>query len=145
MIKAFFAFVGLLVFLMMPVSSALADEAPYVIQDFATSSKTVDGDSFTYPKGEGEMRLVRAGFKKGATFPLHTHPVPLMAYIETGELTLTRNDGTSEKFGQDDTFIAGPNTPPHTMGNTGDSTAVMWITFAATDGAPNLELVESSS
>ena len=129
----------------MPVTSVLAEETPYVIQEFAASSKTVDGDSFIYPKGEGEMRLVRTEFKKGATFPMHTHPVPLMAYIETGELTLTRDDGTSEIFGQDHTFIAGPNTPPHTMRNTGDSTAVMWITFAATDGAPNLELINSAS
>ena len=120
----------------------MASGATFDIQEMASSSKTVDGDGFIYPKGNGEMRLVRAELQKGATFPMHTHPVPLMACIETGELTLMREDGSSETFKQDDTFIAGPKTPPHAMGNTGGDTAVMWMTFTAAEGVPNLELVE---
>ena len=142
MLNIVVSIVGFILFLVAPVPSSIAADAPFDIQEMATSSKTVDGDSFNYPTGNGEMRLVRAEFQKGATFPMHTHPVPLMAYVETGELTLTREDGSSETFKQDDTFIAGPNTPPHTMGNTGGDTAVMWITFTAAEGVPNLELVE---
>ena len=142
MVKTVLSFIGFLLLLIAPVSNAFAADVPYTIQDIGISSKTVDGDSFRYPKGKGELRLVRAEFEKGATFPMHTHPAPLMAYIETGEMTLTRKDGSSETFKQDDTFIAGPNTPPHTMGNTGNSKAVMWITVTAAEGVPNLELVD---
>ena len=55
--------------------------------------------------------------------PMHTHPTPLMACIETGEMPLTRNDGSSESFKEGDMFIAGLDTLPHAMGNTGDVTA----------------------
>ena len=118
--------------------SAYAD--PVNVTEIFTSSTTIDGDTFKYPSGKSEMRLVKVEFEKGATFPMHTHATPLLGYIEKGELTLTKEDGSSESFGEDESFILGPKTPAHTMGNTGNSEAVMWVTFAAAKGKPNLTL-----
>ena len=128
---------ALLMMFVMP-SFAMAD--PVNVTEMYTSSTTIDGDAISYPAGQAEMRLVRVEFEEGATFPMHTHATPLLGYIEKGELTLAKNDGSSESFGQDESFVLGPKTPAHTMGNTGDGEAIMWVTFAAAEGVPNLDL-----
>ena len=129
-------FFSLLVF----VAPAIASAEPIVVTDIFSSSTTIEGDSFNYPSAKVEMRLVRGEFEEGSTFPLHTHATPLLGYIEQGELTLTKEDGSSQSFGSGESFVLGPKTPPHTMGNTGKGTAVMWVTFAASEDLPNLDM-----
>ena len=136
--RQFFAsLIALSMFLVMPYA-ALAE--PVSVTEMFTSSTTIDGDAFKYPSGKAEMRLVRVAFEEGATFPMHTHATPLLGYIEKGELTLAKKDGSNEVFKQDESFILGPKTPAHTMGNSGDGDAIMWVTFAAAKGIPNLDL-----
>ena len=127
--------------LMVFVGPALASAEPISVTEMFSSSTTIEGDSFDYPSGKAEMRLVRVEFEEGATFPLHTHATPLLGYIEKGELTLSKQDGTSQSWGTDESFVLGPKTPAHTMGNTGKGSAVMWVTFAASEDLPNLDLV----
>ena len=137
--KLFSLFLGLTLFILSP-SMAIAD--PVDVTEIFTSNKTIEGENFKYPRGTAEMRLVKAEFEKGATFPMHTHKTPLMGYIDKGELTLTKEDGTSQVFKTNESFILGPKTPPHTMGNTGDENAVMWVAFASAEGVPNLNLID---
>lgn len=139
MIKLISLFLGFILFAISP-SSAFAD--PINVTEVFTSNKTIEGENFKYPRGTAEMRLVKAEFEKGATFPMHTHKTPLMGYIDKGELTLTKEDGTSVTFKENDSFILGPKTPPHTMGNSGNETAVMWVALASAEGVPNLNIVE---
>ena len=129
-------FFSLMVFAVPAVASA----EPISVTEMFSSSTTIEGDSFDYPSGKAEMRLVRVEFEEGAMFPLHTHSTPLLGYIEKGELTLSKQDGTSQSWGMDESFVLGPKTPAHTMGNTGKGSAVMWVTFAATEDLPNLDL-----
>ena len=129
-------FFSLLVFAVPAVASA----EPITVTKMFSSSTTIEGESFDYPSGKAEMRLVRVEFEEGATFPLHTHATPLLGYIEKGKLTLSKQDGTSQSWGTDESFVLGPKTPAHTMGNTGKGSAVMWVTFAATEDLPNLDL-----
>ena len=126
--------------LMLFVVPAVASAEPISVTEMFSSSTTIEGDSFDYPSGKAEMRLVRVEFEEGATFPLHTHATPLLGYIEKGELTLAKQDGTSQSWGTDESFVLGPKTPAHTMGNTGKGSAVMWVTFAASEDLPNLDL-----
>ena len=139
MLKLFTGFLALTLLLISP-SIAIAD--PVDVTEVFTSNKTIEGQNFKYPRGTAEMRLVKAEFEKGATFPMHTHKTPLMGYIDKGELTLTKEDGTSQVFKTNESFILGPKTPPHTMGNSGNETAVMWVAFASAEGIPNLNLTE---
>jgi len=133
-------FVAIFFSLMVFASPALASAEPISVTEMFSSSTTIEGDSFDYPSGKAEMRLVRVEFEEGATFPLHTHATPLLGYIEKGELTLAKQDGTSQSWGTDESFVLGPKTPAHTMGNTGKGSAVMWVTFAASEDLPNLHL-----
>ena len=119
---------------------AMASAVPISVTEMFSSSKTIEGDSFDYPSGKAEMRLVRVEFEEGAKFLLHLYATPSLGYIEKGELTLSKQDGTCQSWGMDKSSVLGPKTPAHTMGNTGKGSAVMWVTFAATEDLPNLDL-----
>ncbi len=121
---------------------ALAAESPVDVQEVFTSTKTIEGDAFSYPKGKAEMRLYRVEVQAGEEIPLHSHPAPLTGHIETGQLTLKKESGKSQTFREGDSFVLGVNTPPHTMGNTGNKSAVMWVSVASAEGVPTLIPVE---
>ena len=119
-------------------SISIAAESPVNVQEIFTSSVNIDGDNFRYPKGKAEMRLIRVEVVSGAAIPMHSHPVPLLGHIESGELTLAEKTGISKTFKEGDSFVLSGNTPAHTMANSGDSSAVMWVTMASSEGLPDL-------
>ncbi len=117
---------------------AIDEKSPVDVQEIFTSSENIDGENFKYPKGKAEMRLIRVEVEKGGTIPMHSHPVPLLGHIESGELTLAEKKGISKTFKKGDSFVLSANTPAHTMGNTGNSSAVMWVAVASAEGIPTL-------
>ena len=119
-------------------SYAINEKSPVDVQEIFTSSENIDGDSFKYPTGKAEMRLIKVEVDKGATIPMHSHPIPLLGHIESGELTLNEKTGISKTFKEGYSFILSGNTPAHTMENTGDSSAVMWVAVASAEGVPTL-------
>tara|TARA_B100000902_G_scaffold386547_1_gene429357 strand:+ start:308 stop:739 length:432 start_codon:yes stop_codon:yes gene_type:complete len=119
-------------------SHAIDEKSPVDVQEIFTSSENIDGENFKYPKGKAEMRLIRVEVEKGGTIPMHSHPVPLLGHIESGELTLAEKKGISKTFKKGDSFVLSANTPAHTMGNTGNSSAVMWVAVASAEGIPTL-------
>ena len=62
----------------------------------------------------------------------------LLGHIESGELTLDEKKGISKTFKEGDSFVLSANTPAHTMANSGDSSAVMWVAVASAEGVPTL-------
>ena len=139
MIKIIFALLACIL-LILPSNSVIANEekSPVDVQEIFTSSKTIEGENFKYPKGKAEMRLIRVEVEGGATIPLHSHPTPLMGHIESGELTLTKDTGNSTTFKEGDSFILAANTPAHTMSNSGKGSSVMWVAVASAEGIPTL-------
>ena len=71
-----------------------AGAAPDVKMLFSTT-KTLEGDSFECPDGASEMRLFRVAFPAGTSFPLHTHPSPLLVFIQKGKIGLVKPNGNS--------------------------------------------------
>ena len=130
--------------LILPSNSAVAaeEQLPVDVQEIFTSSKTIEGENFTYPRGKAEMRLIRVEVDGGATIPLHSHPTPLLGHIESGELTLTKDSEKSITFKEGDSFVLAANTPAHTMSNSGKSSSVMWVAVASAEGIPNLNPAE---
>ena len=131
MIKNLFIALAFALMLINP-SISIAAESPVDIQE------SIDGDNFKYPKGKAEMRLIRVEVENGATIPMHSHPVPLLGHIESGELTLAEKTGISKTFKEGDSFVLSANTPAHTMANSGNSSAVMWVAVASAEGVPTL-------
>ena len=69
---------------------------------------------------------------------MHSHPLPLLGHIESGELMLAEKTGISKTFKEGDSFVLSANTPAHTMANSGNSSSFMWVAIASAEGIPNL-------
>mgnify|MGYP001204504765 FL=1 len=145
MVQKIFSFIASLALSLMsfaPIAIAVEDKPPVDVQELFTSTKPIYGESFTYPEGQGEMRLYKVDVQPGGVVPLHFHEAPLTSYIEKGQLTLKTKKGKSTTFREGDSFVLAADTPPHTMANNGKVPAVMWVTVAAAEGVPTLTNVE---
>ena len=121
--------------LIIAVPAAIADghgttaDGPAVeVKQIMGTSKTLEGDSFSYPGGVSELRLYRV------SFPLHTHPMPLTGYIQQGKIALVKPGGKKYVFLSGESFVIADQTPAHTMENVGEGYAVMLVNAVAAEG-----------
>ena len=113
---------------------AAADGPAVEVKQIMSTSKTLEGDSISYPKGVSELRLYRVSFPPGTGFPLHTHPMPLTGYIQQGKIALVKPGGKKYVFLSGDSFVIADQTPAHTMENVGKGHAVMLVNAVAAQG-----------
>ena len=119
-----------------------------MIQEIFTSSETLNGTALKYPAGQPELRLYRVEIPAGGKIPLHTHPAPMMVYVqgvESGSLLNTRlkPDGSEVKtvFKPGEAFVEGAS-EPHFVENTGNEPTIVWVTVASAVGMPTTEFSE---
>ena len=117
-----------------------AGAAPDVKMLFSTT-KTLEGDSFEYPDGASEMRLFRVAFLRHS-FPLHTHPSPLLIFIQQGKIGLVKPNGKTHVFMPGDTFVIADKTPAHTMENMGLGQAVMMVSVVSVEGMETVVMAQ---
>ena len=137
MIKNLFIAIAFALLLINP-SISIAVESPVDVQEVFVGSETMDGDTLYYPKGKAEIRLQRVELAEGGVVPLHSHPIPLLGNVEQGEIVVKRQGMEDLFYKAGDTFIVGPKTPKHTMGNSKTGDAIIW--FAAI-GAKDLPIL----
>lgn len=113
---------------------ASSDGPAVEVKQLMSTSKTLEGDSFSYPEGLSELRLYRVSFPPSTGFPLHTHPMPLTGYIQQGKIALVKPDGKKHVFLSGDSFVIADQTPAHTMENVGEGYAVMLVNAVAAEG-----------
>ena len=106
-------------------SISLAAESPVDIQEVFVGSQTMDGDTLKYPKGKAEIRLQRVKLAEGGIVPLHSHPIPLVGNVEQGTIVVKRQGMEDLTYTAGDSFIVGPKTPKHTMGNAKTDKAIV--------------------
>ena len=118
-----------------------------VIQEVFTSSETLNGTALKYPAGKPELRLYRVEIPAGGKIPLHTHPAPMMVYVQgvrSGPLLNTRvqPDGSEIKtvFEPGEAFVEGAN-EPHYVENIGKESTIIWVTVASVEGMPTTEFI----
>ena len=126
MIKNFFIALAFALMLINP-SISLAAESPVDVQEVFVGSETMDGDALKYPKGKAEIRLQRVELAEGGIVPLHSHPIPLLGNVEQGTIVVKRQGMEDLTYKAGDSFIVGPKTPKHTMGNAQTDNAVVWF------------------
>ena len=133
--------VSFLVLLPIP---ALASPNP-IIEELLRVNKTLGGRTVVYPKGTPEMRVYRVTLNPGAKIPLHTHPSPVIVYLQQGTLTNVRViDGVEvvETIEANSGFLEGSPQEPHYVVNNGKEPAVSIVTFASVEGMPNMNKVD---
>ena len=80
-------------------SMNLSSSPPSVkFEELSKSSTGWDGQPFTYPAGEAELTMMRVTMNAGSTIPLHCHPVPVIAYVISGELEVTKPNGETVRY-----------------------------------------------
>ena len=137
MIKNLFIAFAVALMLINP-SISIASESPVDVQEVFVGSKTMDGDDLKYPRGKAEMRLQRVELAEGGIVPLHSHPIPLLGNVEQGTIVVKREGLDDITYTEGDSFIVGPKTPKHTMGNAKTDTAVVWFAAIGTKDLPIL-------
>ena len=121
-------------------SAALASPKP-VIEELFKSNQTLGGRSVVYPEGTPEMRVYKVTLAPGSTIPLHTHPSPVVAFVQEGALHNIRLvDGAEvvDLIMAGEGFLEGSPDEPHYVVNKGSIPAVLMVTFASVEGLPNL-------
>ena len=125
-------------------NAAMVSPKP-IIEELLISSQTLGGRTVAYPEGTPEMRMYRITLNPGAKIPLHTHPSPVIVYVEKGILSNVRIVHGTEitdtiKAGAG--FLEGSPNEPHYVVNKGTEPAVSMVSFASVKGMPNLIKVE---
>ena len=103
----------------------------------STTSST--GEALSYPSGTPKMTLAQVILPKGGKLPMHTHPVPLIVHVMSGELTSERPSGEKVIYKAGDTFVEAPNSP-HQVTNTGQNPTIVYGFFAGFDGMGKLTI-----
>ena len=117
---------------------SIAAESPVDVQEVFVGSETMDGDALKYPKGKAEIRLQRVELAEGGIVPLHSHPIPLLGNVEQGTIVVKRQGMKDLTYTSGDTFIVGPKTPKHTMGNAKTDNAIVWFASIGAKDVPIL-------
>ena len=137
MIKNLFIASALALILINP-SFSIATESPVDVQEVFVGSETMDGDALKYPKGKAEIRLQRVELSEGGIVPLHSHPIPLLGNVEQGKIVVKREGLEDLIYKEGDSFIVGPKTPKHTMGNAESDNAIVWFAAIGAKDVPIL-------
>ena len=126
------------------VCPALATPKP-ILEELVKEHQTLGGSLVKYPEGTPEMRFYKVTIPQGAKIPLHTHPSPVIVYVNKGELTNIRvvnGEEVTDIIKSGSGFLEGSPNEPHYVTNNGLQPVVLFVTFASVQGMPNLIKIE---
>ena len=106
---------------------------PVVVETLISASESWNGDSFSYPKGQAEMKLEKITAQRGFKTPLHLHPQPGIIYVQRGTLYCETSDGQSLTVGAGGSFASSQDTT-HFCQNIGDEEMVVFSASAGSKG-----------
>ena len=104
---------------------------PVVVETLISTSQSWNGDSFSYPKGQAEMKLEKITAQPGFKTPLHLHPQPGIIYVQRGTLYCETSDGQSLTVRAGESFASSQDTPHYCQNNSNEEMVV----FSASAGA----------
>ena len=96
---------------------------PVVVETLISASKSWNGDSFSYPRGQAEMKLEKITAQPAFKTPLHLHPQPGIIYVQKGTLYCETSDGQSLTLGAGESFASSQDTAHYCL-NIGDEVMV---------------------
>jgi len=106
------------------------------------TDQTVLGQPIVYPSGSpDEVTAAIVTLEPGARTGWHRHPVPLVAYMLEGELTVAYQDHGERVYRAGDALVEAIETP-HEGHNSGDAAARLLVVFIGAEGTPNTTPIE---
>ena len=106
---------------------------PVVVETLISASESWNGDSFSYPKGQAEMKLEKITAQPGFKTPLHLHPQPGIIYVQRGTLYCETSDRQSLTVGAGESFASSQDTV-HYCENNGNEEALVFVASAGAKG-----------
>ena len=106
---------------------------PVVVETLISASQSWNGDSFSYPRGQAEMKLEKITAQPGFKTPLHLHPQPGIIYVQKGTLYCETSDGQSLTVGNGESFASSQDTV-HYCENKSNEEMVVFVTSAGAKG-----------
>lgn len=119
--------------------AAPAQEA-YPTRALLATATTVVGEPLRYPTGApARVTASIVTIAPGADTPLHRHPVPLVAYILAGELTVDYGSHGKRIFRKGDAFVEAMDVAHRGM-NLGTETVSILAVYLGAEGVANVAL-----
>ena len=116
------------------------DSAAYAsasVETLSVTSQSWDGNTIGwYPYGSPEVSVLRITVPVGVKLAVHKHPIPLVAYMLSGELSVETESGAKKVFHAGDPIIEVINTW-HFGQSTGDEDAVLVAFYMGVKRLPN--------
>ncbi len=114
---------------------------PVVLETLISASRSWNGDYFSYPKGQAEMKLENITAQPGFKTPLHLHPQPGIIYVQRGTLYCETSEGQALTVGAGESFASSQNTA-HYCQNIGDEEMVVFSASAGSKDKKTTVLTE---
>ena len=116
------------------------DQGYYPIQELLVTSKTIVGEDIRYPTtGTPKITVAIVTVAPGAPAAFHRHPVPLVAYILEGELTVDYGAKGVKTFHAGDSLVEAMDTPHRGM-NLGTNVVRLLAIYIGAEGSSNVTL-----
>jgi quercetin dioxygenase-like cupin family protein len=122
-------------------TAALAREPGYYpVQELLVTGQTVVGEYIQYPTtGAPKITVAVVTVAPGSPAAFHRHPVPLVAYILEGELTVDYGEKGVKTFRQGDALVEAMNVPHRGM-NLGSGIVKLLAVYVGAEGSANVAL-----
>lgn len=132
--------VGSLLLASLTTAALARDEGYYPVQELLVTGKTVVGENIQYPtSGAPRITVAVVTVAPNTQAGFHRHPVPLVAYILEGELTVDYGEKGVKTFRQGDALVEAMNVPHRGM-NLGTTVVKLLAVYVGAEGAANAVL-----
>ncbi len=106
---------------------------PVEVETLISATKSWNGDSLKYPRGQVEIKLEKIIAQPGFRTPLHLHPQPGIVYVQKGTIYCETSDGQSLTVTTGESFASSQDTV-HFCENIGDEEMVVFVASAGSKG-----------
>lgn len=132
--------VGTLLLAALNTTAVARDQAYYPVQELLVTGQTIVGENIQYPtSGAPKITVAVVTVAPGNPAAFHRHPVPLVAYILEGELTVDYGPKGLKTFRQGDAVVEAMDLPHRGM-NLGSGIVKLLAVYIGAEGAANVTL-----
>ena len=132
--------VGTLLLAALNTTAVARDQAYYPVQELLVTGQTIVGENIQYPtSGAPKITVALVTVAPGTPAAFHRHPVPLVAYILEGELTVDYGPKGLKTFRQGDAVVEAMDLPHRGM-NLGSGIVKLLAVYIGAEGAANVTL-----
>ena len=129
--------VGTLLLASLSTAALAGEPAYYPVQELLVTGETVIGEPIKYPTtGTPKITVAVVTVDPNSPAGLHRHPVPLVAYILEGELTVDYGEKGIKTFRQGDAVVEAMNLPHRGMNLSGGVVKLLAVYIGA-EGSAN--------